>query len=449
MDEDKAMESQKRALEALAKCREHKMQKTTEGSVMAGKDRLIDGKFEKELLERSEVNREGLLMSRTSLKPEERFIQAHQIVMLVLKNNRSKKMTAEDIQRETKGKSEMVEHFKRNGIDIREEREPTGKDGNPPRTLEQLLKDTYERQSNEAATVGKEQMERLIYDERTSTFRWKGVYSDIQCKEDILSNLEDIDDLASHGDSTSIGIETRNLRSCYPGAREDVLEMINTKQVYCISRKPKKEMTEAEFLALSEERRKEELERREEELLENGVIYWKDTRLAGDVDCVDDSLRELWKVVVDEYSKQQDLLAKFRKAPKLQSKLIQTVADCAVGNSRYGGDSKGNKREGRERTRIMNTHMHNPEPGPDFSKPFFDFSKPFDRVEYEKRQQEAREIRQKKSEAQKALKSQVSSRSPQAPDPVSQRASSRDASPPVSPRSPIQNQSQFHFSPQP
>ena len=33
------------------------MQKTTDGPVMAGKDRLIDGKFEKDLLERSEVNR--------------------------------------------------------------------------------------------------------------------------------------------------------------------------------------------------------------------------------------------------------------------------------------------------------------------------------------------------------------------------------------------------------
>ena len=47
-------------------------------------------------------------------------------------------------------------------------------------------------------------MERLIYDERTGTFRWKGVYSDIQCKEDILSNLEDIDDLASQGSADNL-----------------------------------------------------------------------------------------------------------------------------------------------------------------------------------------------------------------------------------------------------
>eukprot|EP00668_Euglena_longa_P038593 GGOE01049627.1.p2 GENE.GGOE01049627.1~~GGOE01049627.1.p2 ORF type:complete len:424 (-),score=142.65 GGOE01049627.1:258-1490(-) len=358
-------------------CAARKLQKTAAGPRVVIKHRVLDGKAEQQLLKQAELVRGPSSLTRASQDPDARFRQAYNTVLATLKAHRGVKMAAEDILRETKGNAALdsVDHLYRNGVDIRVEKEYVGKDGRPPRTMEQVLIDMFERQSVDAASAEREQSERLMYEEGSRTFCWRGLYSNIRSRENILSSLEEIDAMAHEGEAACIGIETQQLQGCYPGCQQDVLDLIASNQVYCLIRRQRKamEVTVADLQGLTEETRPEERQRVEADVLENAVIYWKCPATAAVVEGLDPSLKALWRAVGEECNQRQDLLDKFRKAPKLQSRLIPTVEDPAQQARAVARAEKG-RREGRDRTRILNDHM-----------PKFDFSKPFDKAAYEAR----------------------------------------------------------------
>eukprot|EP00906_Rhabdomonas_costata_P008642 RCo012284 len=288
-----------------------------------------------------------------TLTDEQRYEQAYKIVIEFLKSCR-RFVSSEEIKEGTKLKSE-VPYWRVHGVDLDEVTHPRS-----GQSLRTALRQLSEAQSLKASSAEHRAMERVLFNPHTDSFKWRGQYDEVRCREDILETLEVADQEATQThERDCTGVEAAKLRHCYPGAEADLLELIAAHKVYAIVKPAKKKGS-----ALAGGASGSAPAAVTADMLDNAVLYHKDPELAAAVSGVDEKLRQVWRSIRPPEKAQ--LAERIRSIPLLSQKVLAVVEDQPLESSALSGEKSKLRRDFSWKLRLKNTHLE----GFDFSQPY-------------------------------------------------------------------------------